>query len=102
MSIVVATFVAAIAGIAVRNGLGYLQSGSDGFDIRKSIASAITGFIIGVPVAAVAFEAAFENTAQISEVGQVLIFFVQLGFIAGVDATVKSGLRARESNKKSQ
>lgn len=95
MSIVLATLVAAITGIAIRNSLGYLQSGSEGFDIRKSVASAITGFLVGVPTIAVAFQTAFENTPEISPIGQLMLFFIQVGFIAGVDATVKSGLKAR-------
>ena len=47
MSIVLASVVAAIVGIALRNIIGYLQTPDGGtFDVKKSLASAIIVFIV--------------------------------------------------------
>ena len=95
MSIVVATLVAAIAAVTIRNLLGYLNSGSEGFDVRKSIASGVTAFMLGVPLIGVAFESAFADVQSLSDIAQLLLFFVQVIGVAGIDGTVKSGLKAR-------
>lgn len=96
MSLVVSTLVAATVGIVIRNGLGYLNSGSEGFDKKKSIASAIIGFMTGVPLVGSAFLLAFPpTTTPLPEVAQLLIFFVQVGAVAGIESMTKTGLKAR-------
>ncbi len=95
MSIIIASVVAAIVGIALRNIIGYLQTPDGGtFDVKKSLASAIIGFLVGIPVIVVAFEAAFGEVDSIPETTQLTIFAVQIVAIAGFDALTKGGFKA--------
>ena len=90
MSIVLASIVAAIVGIALRNIIGYLQTPDGGsFDVKKSLASGIIGFLVGIPVIVVAFETAFGELESIPETTQLTIFAVQIVAIAGFDALTK-------------
>ncbi len=95
MSIVIASIVAAIVGIALRNIIGYLQTPETGsFEIKKSLASGIIGFLVGIPVIIVSFEAAFGELTEIPETTQLTIFAVQIVAIAGFDALTKGGFKA--------
>jgi len=95
MSIVIGSIVAAIVGIALRNIIGYLQTSETGsFDVKKSLASGIIGFLVGIPVIITAFEAAFGELDSIPETTQLTIFAVQVMAIAGFDALTKGGFKA--------
>jgi len=95
MSIVVASIVAAVTGIALRNIMGYLQAEDDKpFDIRKSLASGIIAVMVGIPVIVAAFEGAFGESESIPETAQLVIFTIQVSAIAGFDALTKGGFKA--------
>ena len=97
MSIALAAIVASITGVVLRNLIGYLQESS--FDTKKSVASAIVAFLIGLPVVITAFTAGFEGVETIPETAQLTLFAVQITAIAGFDALAKSGLKARSKSE---
>ena len=100
MSIVIASIVAAIGGIALRNIIGYLQTPDTGkFEIKKSLASAIIGFLVGIPLVVTAFEAVFGQADSIPETVQLSIFAIQIAAIAGIDSLTKGGFKAASKNK---
>lgn len=95
MSIVIASVVAAVAGLAVRNIIGYLRaSDTEPFDTKKSLASGIIGFLIGIPIIITAFEGAFGELENLPETTQLAIFAAQVLIISGVDAITKGGFKA--------
>ena len=95
MSIVIASVVAAVAGLGVRNIIGYLRAtDTEPFDIKKSLASGIIGFLVGIPLIITAFEGAFGELESLPETTQLAIFASQVLIISGIDAVTKGGFKA--------
>lgn len=95
MSIILASVVAAIGGLGLRNILGYLRSTPDTpFDIRQSLSSAMIGALIGIPAIVVVFEAAFGDLESLPETTQLVLFFSQLAAIAGIESIGKGSIKA--------
>jgi len=93
MSIVVASVVAAVAGVGARNIIGWLKDAT-GFNVRNAAASAGVAVIVGIPLVTTAFVTAFEGVSSISDHAQLTLFVTQIAAIAGFDALAKGGFRA--------
>ncbi len=90
MSIAIATIVAAVIGVSLQNLTGWLGN-KTGFDLRKAISSGIIAIVIGIPVIAGGFTAAFSDVESIPEEAQLVLFTIQVGAIAGFGAFAKGG-----------